>query len=229
MENPSQRQSVTQLLKRSAQQECNRVAAIDDSSGSSITWSEMLERVQRLAGGLKNALSLSAGARVAILSNNSNRYIESYFGLPWAGLLVVPLNTRLAPPEIVEILNDAEVEAVFADADFMKILGPIESQLPPTFKRFVFLGETSETPAGSVSYESLIAENDPIDDLSAGGDDVYGLFYTGGTTGKPKGVMLTHGSIIMNAMGNVVTASYDNSSRYLHCAPMFHLAVSNSP
>merc|ERR1711981_277639 len=70
----------------------------------------------------------------------------------------------------------------------------------------------------------MIASADPVPDALRGGDDTFGLFYTGGTTGRPKGAMLTHGNIVVNALGHVAMLQYSAESRYIHSAPMFHLA-----
>jgi acyl-CoA synthetase (AMP-forming)/AMP-acid ligase II len=88
----------------------------------------------------------------------------------------------------------------------------------------VHCGDT-ETPAGSVGYESLIEGHEPVEDTRTGGDALFGIFYTGGTTGHPKGVMLSHDNMLASAMGALSTGSFLSAgSRLLHAAPMFHLA-----
>src|SRR5690606_6190007 len=79
-------------------------------------------------------------------------------------------------------------------------------------------------PQGCLDYEKLLADNAPVPDANAGGSDLAGLFYTGGTTGKSKGVMLSHDNVVYNALNVLPALGYDDMAVYLHAAPMFHLA-----
>lgn len=225
---PSQRQSVPQLLRRAAQQEGQRVSCIDASSGERYTYSQTLDRVKRVAAGLRNSVGLSAGGRVAILSLNSTQYYELYFAVPWAGGVVVPLNIRLAPPEIKGILEDSAAEVLVVDEAFKKVVDSLGADIPTTVKKVVLCSAGSKgngLPSNFCSYESLVESNEPLETCHSNtGDEVYGLFYTGGTTGKSKGVMLSHGSMLLNAFWNVSCAGFNAKTVYLHCAPMFHLA-----
>mmetsp|Transcript_5321 Transcript_5321/g.8213 ORF Transcript_5321/g.8213 Transcript_5321/m.8213 type:complete len:606 (+) Transcript_5321:131-1948(+) len=220
---PSSRQSVTQLIRRAAQQRGSHIATEDAQTGNAKTYDQVLDRVGRFAAGLKNDCKLNRGARVAILSLNSSVYLEYFFGVPWANGIVVPINIRLAPPEMLEIFEDCEVEIVIVDDAFKSVASSLEDKMPQSFKKFVYCG-LEDTPKGWLSFEAIIRNNQPIEDSSPGGDSMYGLFYTGGTTGKAKGVMLSHGGIIINALGNVHSLAYQEQDKYLHCAPMFHLA-----
>lgn len=184
------------------------------------TWSDTLDRVSRLAGGLLT-LGMSKGGRAAILALNSDRYLEYLFSLPWIGGVVVPLNTRLAPPEIEYILADSGTEVLFVDEHFNNVLSALAGKMP-SVKHIVYLGEDTP-PAGSIGYEGLLAAAPAVDTM-AGGRDLAGIFYTGGTTGKSKGVMLSHENLVTNAANAVVGVGYDIDAVYLHSAPMFHLA-----
>ena len=188
------------------------------------TWSEVAARVSRLAGGLR-ALGVGPGDRVAIWTLNNDRYVELLYAVPWAGAVVVPINTRLAPTEVGLILEDSETGTLIVDEMSHPLLATtLSSAVNP---RVVYGGE-GEPPAGTVGYESLI-DHPPIDDAGRGDDDLYGIFYTAGTTGRSKGVMLSHRNIVAN-MENVagvldrVWGKDEPDTVYLHVAPMFHLA-----
>src|SRR5262249_35284693 len=155
-------------------------------------WGEVAERVAKLAGALRG-LGLNRGGRVAILALNSDRYLEYYYAVPWAGGVVVPVNIRLAPPEIIYTLNDSETEMLIVDDVFQAMLPEFSGQLT-TVRQTIFAGDGA-TPAGTVSYEDILAAAAPVEDAMREGSDLAGIFYTGGTTGKAKGVMLSHDNI----------------------------------
>jgi acyl-CoA synthetase (AMP-forming)/AMP-acid ligase II len=211
---------ITQALKRAVQIHRNGIATIDGTRRR--TWAEFAERVAKLAGVLQG-LDLSAGGRVAILALNSDRYLEYFFAVPWAGGIVVPLNIRLAPLELRYMLNDSGAEILLVDDAFQTSLSAF-SGTSTTIKHVVFAGAGC-TPEGTVNYEESLAKAQAVPDAERGGNDVAGIFYTGGTTGLAKGVMLTHDNILSNALN--VLASLDTTGRpwvYLHAAPMFHIA-----
>jgi long-chain acyl-CoA synthetase len=213
---------ITQGLKRAAQVKPNGVSTVFRDRRR--TWRETEERVARLAGGLER-LGLSKGGRAAILALNSDRYFEYLFAVPWAGGATVPLNTRLAAPEIAYILEDSGTEILFMDEGFVAMLDPLEEQVAK-LKAVVHLGD-DKAPAGMRAYESLLAAK-PVEDAMVGGRELAGIFYTGGTTGKAKGVMLSHQNLVANAANAVAGIGYNTDSVYLHAAPMFHLADGSS-
>jgi len=212
---------VTAMLKRAAQQHPNNICSIDAATGRRSTYKETEERVSRIAGAMRR-MGLSPGGRVALVMLNCDRYLESFFSCPWADGIVVPINIRLAPAEMIEVFNDCKVEFIMVDEAFKGILEAIKGQIP-SLKRVIYAGDAIP-PKGTISYGAMIETGPPVHDAMRGGDNVFGLFYTGGTTGKPKGVMLTHGNIVINALGHVAMLHYSTESSYLHSAPMFHLA-----
>lgn len=185
------------------------------------TWVELESRVARLAGGLTN-LGVKPGDRVAILSLNSDRYLEYFYAVPWAGAAVNPVNIRLAAPEIAYTLNDSGSKVLFVDDAFAALLPELRPQLE-SVQDIIFAGDGA-LPEGCVDYESLIKESDPVNDANVGGDELAGLFYTGGTTGRSKGVMLSHDNLVFNALNVVAEMGYDRDTIYMHAGPMFHLA-----
>jgi len=210
---------LSQCIKRAAQVSGNKPATL--FGDRSHTWNEFNNRIQCLASGMKS-LGISAGERVAILALNSDRYLELFFATPWAGAVLVPINIRLAAPEIFFTLNDSETEILVVDDAFAQMLPALQGKMT-TVKKIVFAGE-GETPPGCINYEELIAKSEPVEDAERGGDDLAGLFYTGGTTGRSKGVMLSHDNLMSNALNVIPFMKFDETSVYLHVAPMFHLA-----
>lgn len=184
------------------------------------SWSELADRIARIAGGL-SALGLEPGDRVAMLALNSDRYMEFFYAASWAGLLFVPVNIRLAPPEVVHWLGDSGSKALIVDDTFAAMVPALTPHLPE-LKHVIHAGDGAP-PAGMAAFEAL-AQGDPIASSERCGDDIAGLFYTGGTTGKSKGVMLTHANLIHNAM--LLASHFPDTvdATYLHAAPMFHIA-----
>lgn len=189
------------------------------------TWGEAGRRVRRMAGALR-ALGLEAGDRVAILANNSDRYLEYYFFTPWAGGVVVPLNTRWAAPENIYALNDSGSTILFVDDDFAPMLDAFAGKLE-SVRTIVHMGD-GPPPEGALSYETLLAEAEPAEDAGRADEDLYGIFYTGGTTGTSKGVMLSHANIVTNMLNVLASLEFRQDDCWLHAAPMFHLADGSS-
>jgi long-chain acyl-CoA synthetase len=214
---------VTAGIRRAALIRGNSTGIIDGSVRR--TWMETLDRVARLAGALRN-LGVNRGDRVAILMLNGHRYFELYYAVPWAGALVMPLNIRLSPLEILAQMNDAEPTVIVVDDTFARVTANLGNQMA-SIRAVVHAGDGA-TPDGTVGYESLLAAADAMPDQRIGGDEVYGLFYTGGTTAAAKGVMLTHTNICANAYNVAVELQYGPADVYMHAAPMFHLADSAS-
>ncbi|MFV8052876.1 acyl-CoA synthetase [Mycobacterium sp. 48b] len=183
-------------------------------------WSETADRVARIAAGLKD-IGVVPGDRVAILALNSDRYFELLYAIPWMGAVMVPINTRLAAPEIRAIVEDAGARVLFVD-DAMQAHAAALAGQASTLESIFYLDDGA-TPAGMRPSEQLVA-GPAMADAGAGGDTLAGLFYTGGTTGKPKGVMLSHDNLVANAMNVIAGMYYDQDMVYLHSAPMFHLA-----
>jgi acyl-CoA synthetase (AMP-forming)/AMP-acid ligase II len=192
------------------------------------SWSEFADRVARFAAALLR-LGLRTDSRVAILALNSDRYIECIYATWWAGCISVPLNVRSAPPELVQMLRDSGAEVLLVDDPVLQLAGQMGvslstfKQLAPELKHIISMGD-APPPGDILSYEELLAETAPIDDAMRDGDDVAGIYYTGGTTGEPKGVTLTHANMTINAITSLQRLVDGEDAIYLHAAPMFHLA-----
>ena len=175
--------------------------------GVELTYADVWDRCRRLAGGLR-AVGVERGDRVAVVAQNSHRYLELYQAVPGAGMVLVPLNHRHADPELRYALADSRARVLFTDRDI--------SDLPDCVERVVDAAD---------GHDALLAGAEPAgfgDDV--GEDDLAGLFYTGGTTGAAKGVMLPHRSLVANAMHVQAVWPFDAETRFLLVAPMFHLA-----
>ena len=211
---------LTQTLRRAAQIHPKRTSTVFGERRR--TWSETLNRVERLAGGIA-ALGAKPGDRVAILASNSDRYFEAIYALIWAGCVVVPSNTRWAPAEHTYAFEDSSPSFLLVDQDFVDMA----RRLPGFEKdRTIYMGD--EGQGDLVSFESLIAGHQPLADRSTGGDELACIMYTGGTTGWPKGVMLSHKNVLMAYLSFALVCTYEPGVVFLHSAPMFHMAALSS-
>ncbi|MCT2582074.1 long-chain-fatty-acid--CoA ligase [Actinophytocola gossypii] len=211
---------LTQTLHRALQQDPRRELTV---TGDRVrTVAESIDRVSRLAGGLRE-LGVGRGDRVGMLSLNSDRYHEYLLAVPWADAVVHPVNTRWSAAEAAYALDESGTEILLVDDTFAPLAGDIRGRCPG-LRTLVFCGD-GPCPDGAVGYEELIAGSDPIPDARRGGDEMFGLFYTGGTTGTPRGVMLSHDSLMLSALGCQASGAFiSRDGRLLHVAPMFHLA-----
>ena len=147
---------------------------------------------------------------------------DSFFAVPWSGGVFVPINTRLAPPEVEYWISDSGSQILFIDDDFLPYLPKLRGKMP-SVQHIIYVGDGA-APEGLMHYETLIQENDPAEDAGRCGEDLAGLFYTGGTTGVSKGVMLSHHNLLMNALFVIPAMGFSPETNWLHGAPMFHLA-----
>ncbi|MDP6589229.1 MAG: long-chain-fatty-acid--CoA ligase [Alphaproteobacteria bacterium] len=210
---------LTQSIKTNAQTNRHGIATICGERRQS--WGSFAERVARLAGALRD-LGVGAGDRVAILALNCDRYLEYYYACFWGGSVVVPMNLRWSAAENAYSLNDSGAQTIFIDDAFQPVMASILEQAKGVVN-LIYMGD-GETPEGWLNYEELIAMSAPAEDAGLGGEDLAGIFYTGGTTGYPKGVMLPHRGLWSSSVGVAYGFKFDSATKYLHAAPMFHLA-----
>ena len=203
---------VTQGLRRSSFLFSDRTATICDDRRT--TWSQLANRVARLAGGLKE-LGAKPGDRIGILAANSDYYIEAYYAILWAGCVAVPFNTRWAPAEIAYAFEDSQPAILIFDQSFRNAAEEFAGRA-----KTVCMDASDTEP----NFETLIASASPLEDSSGSGHGLAGIFYTGGTTGRAKGVMLSHANLTVNFLGLQSVAPYDAETVFLHTPPMFHLA-----
>jgi len=188
-----------------------------------LTYAEFGDRVGRLAGALRGA-GLKAGDRVAFLSLNCHRLLEAYYGVLEAGCVLLPLNFRLAAPELTYILNDSGAAVLFLEQEFIGLVDSFRRDLR-TVRSFRQLDGTPQ--AGWLSdqtYEQMLVSATPYrEELMAFDENsVAELFYTSGTSASPKGVMLTHRNVYLHAMSVALNHHTRFEHVLLHTIPLFH-------
>jgi fatty-acyl-CoA synthase len=181
-----------------------------------LTWAQLDQRASAAAAGLQKA-GICQGDRVAILAINRIDWCVMTIAILKAGAFIVPLNDRLAPREIKEILTDAEVSAVATDA----ILGPKLAEARAELSFTVIDFDASPECSEAVSFAALAQTADELQPVDIQGHDIAIIAYTSGTTGLPKGVMLTHGNVLAQAFDrNVVYGWSPDTLRTLLCVPL---------
>lgn len=199
----------------------NRHGIATRFEGRQTSWAETLERVQRLASALQR-LGIGPGDRVAILAGNSDLYVELLFAIPWAGGVVVPINTRLASEEIAHCLADSGSRLLIVDDGFLRAARQLHA-LAPELAQLVYAGHVAGAAADCVNLDALLASCGPVADAGRGGTDLFALYYTGGTTGRSRGAMLTHQGMITNTLQWIFEIGVGRDDLLLVVAPMFHL------
>lgn len=197
-------------IERAVQVAPDKTAVLSDER--SFTYRELHARCGRFPA-LLAARGIEPGDRVAILARNGPEYIESYVGIPAAGRVIVPLNTRHAEPELAYALRDSGTKLLITDRD--------PGALGDAVGDVLRIGDDYE--------QALASIESPVKRLGVGvtEDLLAGLFYTGGTTGASKGVMLTHRNLVANTVSWGMTVPQRPEDNYLVMAPLFHAAGSN--
>ena len=205
-------------LDRTQQLYGNR-PAITDKEGS-FTWHEHMDRVKRAATVLQS-LGVQRGERFGVICHNSFRQAELFHAAYWSGVIPVPINYRLAPAEMQFILEDADCHLVVVEDVFLDVFK--DSAFAPWHdKAMVVAANTVDTHYPQ--YEAELARAVPAQAVESAEDDDALLLYTGGTTGRSKGVRLTHRNLYTNGMQCTIAQHVRSDDVYLHVAPMFHAA-----
>jgi len=190
------------------------VAAVDVDTGRRYTYREFNDRLRRLANGLKNEYGVSRGDRVALIAHNCTGVFECLFACWQAGAALMPLNWRLSPAEIRDLLEHGEPSVVIHDAEFDAL---VEDGDLLTLRR--------APGTDGCDYETLIASHSPdVEPVGLTIDDLSTLLYTSGTTGKPKGVIGTFRMMRDTIIHAALHGALNGASRALTAAPMFHSA-----
>jgi long-chain acyl-CoA synthetase len=209
-----------QILARAVRFYPERTAVVCGTT--QLTYRSLADRVQRLCGALQG-LGITKGDRLAILMYNCHRYFELYYATPNMGTLAVPLNIRLAAGEIAYILRDSGSNTLFVGPEFLPLVAEIRKHLPD-LRHCIFTGD-GPPPEGFQSYEQLLdAATADFSPTPVVPEDLAALFYTSGTTGHPKGVMLSHANLLANAHHILAGMHWQEEEVYLHACPMFHIA-----
>lgn len=207
---------LTLSLEKAASEHPNRLATICGDHRT--TYLQFRDRARRLAGGLR-ATGVAPGGRVAILGLDSDRYLEFYYAAWYAGAIIAPVNHRWSVDEIAFSLVDCGAEILILDDHFVGLATALSAKAP-NLKTLVYMGEAAPS-AGGRTYDDLAAyaamEAPPLDDASAAV-----LFYTGGTTGRSKGVLLSHRGLFLTALSSLPLNQRLFGAVCLHGLPLFH-------
>jgi long-chain acyl-CoA synthetase len=209
--------TLVSALKRNLAQAGDR-AAICDESGT-VTWVELGERIARAGAALLD-LGVTRGATFGLITRNSPRCFELMHAGYWIGAIPVPINFRLAAPEMAFILEHANCRLVAVESPFMHHFQ--SEPLSPWADRALSLDDTRGP--FQHAYAECLAATQGVAAADADENDVALVLYSGGTTGRSKGVPLTHRNIVANALQVSSRFHFHTDEIFLHVAPMFHSA-----
>ncbi len=184
------------------------------------TYSEHMDRVLRLASGMKSELDLNKGDRFAVLSLNSHYFMELYHAGYLGATMINPLNLRLAPLELEYVLKDSGTEVVFVDWAFAHVVERVREAAG--IKKVVLMG-SGDVPHNLTQDDLIGVGSATVPDEPEEGDPAI-LMYTGGTTGLPKGVVMDNRASMLNLYKIAGMIKIDDSQVCLHQVPMFHVA-----
>jgi fatty-acyl-CoA synthase len=198
-----------------------RTAVVDGQRR--ISYAELRRRVHRQATALRS-VGLVKGDRVAVLAPNGPALLEAHFGVPLAGGVLVPINTRLSSAEVGYILAHSGARAIFVDAELTPLVAPVRQECPDLQTIVIITSTPVASAVAGVDYEAFLqtgsddAGPQPLTDEN----EPISINYTSGTTGKPKGVVCTHRGAYLNALSVALELRMGPDSVYLWTLPMFH-------
>ncbi len=215
---------LTDFLDRAVDLYGDKLAIIDDVKR--ITYRQLNTRVNQLSRGLED-FDIHKGDKVAYLAPNTTEMLEGFYGVYQVGGVMTPLNTRLTPEDYEFILTHSESKALFVDEDLYSLVKPILSKVS-NLKHVIIHGESQDGYPGydewRNSYSGKAFERVKLEET-----DIASLLYTSGTTGDPKGVLLTHRSNYLHALSTMHHLRVSDQDTLLHVLPMFHVNGWGSP
>ena len=185
------------------------------------TWREVGDRAARLAAVLQQQ-GMQRGSRVGMLGLNSDYYMDYMLGTWWGGGALNPINIRWAAAEVAYSLDDCDTRILLVDEHF-RDWGPELRSRSKVLQVLIYAGD-GPAPDGMLHLDTMLDRAEPAPCADAGGEDLSGVFYTGGTTGFPKGVMLSQNALAFNAVSNLLDLPYADEDIILGVAPLFHQA-----
>jgi fatty-acyl-CoA synthase len=198
-----------------------KVAVVDGEK--QFTYQQFGERTRRLASALRR-LGTGKADVVSFLCYNSHQLLEAYYGVVQVRAILNPINIRLSVAEIEFILNHAESKVLCFHSDFRPLIQALQVRAPE-LKHYVELESPLPALDNHYDYEDLLARApdgfspDPVEDENEAAE----LFYTSGTTGRPKGVVLSHRALYLHALNLIAALGYTDRERFLHIVPLFHV------
>ncbi|XAH21536.1 long-chain-fatty-acid--CoA ligase [Xylophilus sp. GW821-FHT01B05] len=209
---------LTQALHKARREHPGRTAMVCAQRRTSYV--ELADRVERLAGALRS-LGVQPGDRVAFLGLNSDFALEVCYASWWAGAVLAPVNFRWSIEEMAFSLIDCGARVLVVDELFAPMVEPLRARVP-TLETVISVGD-AQASNGEISYEALIASASRVADAYRRGDDGAVLLYTGGTTGRSKGVLLSHGGLYATTLASISIGQRAPGIVCLHALPMFHV------
>ncbi|MGQ9636812.1 MAG: fatty acid--CoA ligase [Thermodesulfobacteriota bacterium] len=189
------------------------------------TYKEFFNRVQRLSHFLHN-LGMEKGDKIAILHPNCHYFLECYYGISQIGAISVPINYRLSPGEISFILKDSESRILIVDPLFQKTVDALREE-SPEIEKIIWTGDGMvHKESRDLRYDEWIekSKEEPFPEIKQDEGEIAQIYYTSGTTGRPKGVMLSHKNVMTHALGTIAEIHLTDRDVWIHVAPLFHLA-----
>jgi acyl-CoA synthetase (AMP-forming)/AMP-acid ligase II len=188
-------------------------------------YAHLKERVDQLSNSLKG-IGVAKNDKIAMISKNCHHYLETYFTAAKLGVVLVPINYRLAPDDFIYILNNSQAKILIAQTEFISWISERKEEAP-TLRKIILTKpvDPKNQFQDYMEYEALLEkEEEDEPPVEAPDSDIAHIYYTSGTTGKPKGVILTHKNNLVHAEGTIAELGLSSKDRWLHVSPMFHLA-----
>ncbi len=190
-------------------------------NGATTTYSEMAELATASAGGLSHH-GVGPGDVVALLSFNCPEFLETVFAANYLGATAMPINWRLAGPEVRYILEHSGARALVCDESLIELANEATDGIETQLLRACI---APSGPSGWTTLAELRATTSKAARVAAEGDDVHRLMYTSGTTGRPKGVMITHANLAWKNLAHIIEFGFTNADLGLACGPLYHVGA----
>jgi len=209
------------FLKRALVAHSTKLAVV--CGDTRLTYQEFGERVNRWANAMRG-FGVAKGDRVALLSQNCHRVLEAFFGTPLLGSILMPLNFRLVPDDFDYILNHGGAKVLIVEQGLTHLIDGIRDKLGSVERFVVASDDSSPAETGWIDYETTLAasSSDAPPPIEIDENETSALLYTSGTTGRPKGVMLTHRNLFINAVNSICEFGVHERDVYLHTLAQFH-------
>jgi fatty-acyl-CoA synthase len=195
--------------------------AIAVSEGETTTYAAMATRAAALAGGLSGR-GVGRGDVVALLSYNCPEFLETIFAANYLGAIAMPINWRLAAPEVRYILEHSGARALACDESLVDLANGATKGIEATLVR---ASVSPLPPEGWTTVAELRGNSATVEPVPAAADDVHRLMYTSGTTGRPKGVMITHANLAWKNLAHLVEFGFTSADLGLACGPLYHVGA----